>query len=517
MAMKLYTCSSTQMARADWKKEWKNNVIYSKHPHIIPILASIAHGEVYMNFYSLCDGDLQALFSEDPKPTDHRAEFVWGQFMGLLSALDHIHESIPGGYGYHFDIKTPNILVWMEKWIIADLGLVHRKDKINADFNLQRKNNEIATSTTERRPGSEEFAAPEKAVKRKFDVWGMGCVGCITFAWLRKGAKGVKQFRDDRKQDNPEALTTVLYNFYRQGPGGPQLHPAVEKLLSEATDDLSKGVAGILRDMLSIIVDDRPTAQQAEKRFAELLDIAPLEVLKPPERSISEFVPESCISIRKAFRRKLGENLNRPRPQGMVLVYYRHNKMIEFFTPERITALWRCNCEDCPNETPTAAIIGKIRGESITTKSNGKIRQSKATYVGVLAFLLVEILDIRPIVKFMERGFSDQKLAGSRELDSDPDQPLALPGSKPPISQQTFNNLVSQDSNGPSQESDYSNFFKYFIVNLWYEERYTHRHINENQILPFNVTKEVGMGGYSVVYKAVMLKGFHDFFEKAPV
>jgi len=197
---------------------------------------------------------------------------------------------------------------------------------------------------------------------------------------------------------------------------------------------------------------------------------------------------------------------------------YRYNKMMDFFTPERITDLWKCDCGDCPNETPTAAIIGKIRGESTTTKSNGTIRQSKATYVGVLAFLLMEILDIRPIAKFMERGFSDQKLAGSRELDSDPDQPLALPGSKPPISQQTFNDLVSQGSDGPSQGSaDYSNFFKYFIVNLRYEDRYTHRHINEDHFLPFNIIKEVGKGGYSVVYKAEMLKGFHDFVEKVQV
>ena len=223
-----------------------------------------------------------------------------------------------------------------------------------------------------------------------------------------------------------------------------------------------------------------------------------------------------CEKIRKAFK-KLGVLLNRPRMQGMVQAY-RHNMMMEYFTPEQITALWECDCGDCPNETAAAAIIGKIRGESITTKSNRKIRQSKATYVGVLAFLLVEMLDIRPIVKFMERGFSDQKLAGSRELDSDPDQPLALPGSKAPISQKTLNDLVSQDSDRPSQKSaDYSSFFKYFIVNLWYEERYTHRHINENQILPINVIGRASGGGYSVVYKAEMLKGFYDFVEKVQV
>ena len=95
----------------------------------------------------------------------------------------------------------------------------------------------------------------------------------------------------------------------------------------------------------------------------------------------------------------------------MVLIY-QHNKVMEFFTPELIMALWECDCQDCPNKTLTATIIGKIRGKFITTKLNGKIRQLKATYVGVLAFLLVEILDIRPIVKFMERGFSDQSWLG---------------------------------------------------------------------------------------------------------
>jgi len=362
MAMKRYTCSSTQIARADWEKEWKNNVTYGKHPHIIPIQASIAHGEVYMNFYSLCDGDLQALFSKDPKPTDHGAEFVWRQYMGLLSALDHIHESIPEIFGYHFDIKTPNILVRMEKWMIADLGRAHRKDKIDADFDLvQRKNNEIATSKTKRRSGCMEFGGPETTVNRKFDVWGMACVGCITFAWLRKGAKGVKQFREDRRQEIPGELTTVLYNFYRQGPGDPQLHPAVEKLLSEATDDLSKGVAGILRDMLSIKVDDRPTAQQAEKRFAKLLGVAPLKVLKPPERSMSEFVPQG---------------------------------------------------PGCPSGLATDSIVREIRGESSSTKP-------KAVYVRASPFLRTEMLDMPPaIVKSMEKGFPDQPLAGSEELDS---------------------------------------------------------------------------------------------------
>jgi len=235
-----------------------------KHEHIIPILASVAQGEVYMNFYPLCEHDLSNLFKKDRKP-EHHPSFVWRQFMGLLSALCHVHCDNPDHYGYHLDIKCQNILVRKGRWMIADLGIAHRKSTVGA-------------SVTGRRPGSEEFGGPEMMVTRKFDIWGIACVGCIVFAWLLGGAGGVAQFREDRKTETPEphGAVSILYNFFQTGPDGVAIHPAVEVLFSKADDPISKGVAAILKDMLSIDVKKRPTAKEAEKRFGEVLAVEPL-------------------------------------------------------------------------------------------------------------------------------------------------------------------------------------------------------------------------------------------------
>jgi len=266
VAIKHYTCTAAYNARADWEKEWENNLMY-KHPHIVPILASVAQGEVYMNFYPLCEQDLHTLFNEDRRP-EHDPKSVWRQFMRLLSALRHVHYGHHGRFGYHFDIKCQNILVCKGKWMIADLGIAHSKS------------DGIGTSLTRRRPGPEEFGGPEARVTRKFDIWGIACVGCIVFAWLLDGAGGVSQFREDRKVaiSESDGPTSTLYNFFQRVGPDTVIHPAVEALFSKTNDPISKGVAAILKDMLSINVDMRPTAEEAEKRFGKVLGVAPLEL-----------------------------------------------------------------------------------------------------------------------------------------------------------------------------------------------------------------------------------------------
>jgi len=112
---------------------------------------------------------------------------------------------------------------------------------------------------------------------------GIACVGCIVFVWLLNGAGGVAKFREDRKVaiSEPDGAISVLHNFFYVGPNGTIIHPAVEALFSKANDSISKGVAAILKDMLSIDVDKRPTAEEAEKRFGEVLGLEPLALQLP--------------------------------------------------------------------------------------------------------------------------------------------------------------------------------------------------------------------------------------------
>jgi len=264
-----------------------------EHPHIVPILASVAQGEVCMNFYPLCENDLYTLLKENPRP-EHDPMSVWRQYMGLLSALRYLHWGHSDKYGYHFDIKCQNILVRKGNWLIADLGIAHNKSM-------------DGISAIGKRPGPEEFGGLDTRITHKFDIWGIACVGCIVFAWLLGGAGGVAQFREDRKVEISEfdGLTSTLYNFFQVGPDGVVIHPAVEALFSKANDTISKGVAAILKDMLSVAMENRPTAKEAEKRFGEVMCV---ETLGLPQSRVAGsvctrrtlHVPRPPLTLRSA-------------------------------------------------------------------------------------------------------------------------------------------------------------------------------------------------------------------------
>jgi serine/threonine protein kinase len=259
---------SGREAEAEWRTERNNNVLYT-HPRIMPLQASIQHGDKYMNIYPYAEHSLDKLFADielDKEPKNANA--IWGEFKELLSALDHIHASLKGTYGYHFDIKPANILVRNKKWMIADLGLAHCRSIAKG------------SSQTNRKLGSDEFSPQETSVNRKFDVWGMGCVGCIVMVWLDGGVKAVQRFYNAREHE--ESKGVFVRNFYckRQGI----LLPVVDKMLSAAKGKLSKEVAGILRDMLSYNPGDRPDAKSAEKRFAKVLGVGMTNVEAPRTR-----------------------------------------------------------------------------------------------------------------------------------------------------------------------------------------------------------------------------------------
>jgi len=155
--------------------------------------------------------------------------------------------------------KPQNILVRDGKWMITDLGIAHSKNKTPTDD----------SKTGKHRVGSDEFGGPEDRVSRKYDIWGIGCVGCILLAWLMGGSIGVEAFRRNRR--HRERDITVVYNFYCVESKG--LQPAVDSLLSRVAnmDGYSKKVAPILRRMLSYDPDGRPTARQAGEDFKEAL------------------------------------------------------------------------------------------------------------------------------------------------------------------------------------------------------------------------------------------------------
>jgi serine/threonine protein kinase len=262
-------------AKDEWLAERNSNLLY-KHPRIMPLQASIRHGDNYMNIYPYAEYSLDKLFEQEAPEREHLRENprkIWAEFKEVLSALDHIHASLSTDFGYHFDLKPANILARKGKWMIADLGLAHRRPT------------DKGTSQTNRKPCSDEFAPSEAQVNRKFDIWGVACVGCIVMVWLDGGVKAVEEFRRARQHDETSGgIRVISYNFYCKKQRS--LQPAVDRMLTAlgAKDELSRKVAGILREMLSYDPAARPDAKLAEEKFAAALNLATTKVEKPEKR-----------------------------------------------------------------------------------------------------------------------------------------------------------------------------------------------------------------------------------------
>ena len=94
------------MASEDCAKEMINNSKFL-HPRVIALLASLDHKGVYIHIYPFAEGgSLQELFRSDPFGPYLDHHFAWGQFMGLLEGLNHIHTGRADRYGYHFDLVS---------------------------------------------------------------------------------------------------------------------------------------------------------------------------------------------------------------------------------------------------------------------------------------------------------------------------------------------------------------------------------------------------------------------------
>jgi len=185
---------------------------------------------------------------------------------------------------------------------------------------------------------------------------------------------------------------------------------------------------------------------------------------------------------------RLGEALKVPGDRG-VGVGYPHASLVRFFTEERIEAIVNCNCRSCPGYE--SSLSQPSRGD-LVSKIMGK--DNISTYVSVLAFLL-QNRKCRFITRFIDKEYSDQKLS------------LRI------LAELEFNGLLELAIG--CNHTDYITFFQFFIPVLRYEDRLQAepRAIHQLQTLPFNTIRQIGGGGYSKVFEAVMLEGHHNFGE----
>ena len=104
VAIKVYNDADIKRATRDCHEEMISNSRH-RHPRVMRLQAVIEHRDMFMHIYPLADGCLQNLLRKGSPSKESSEKDYWLEFLGLLSALHHIHTGSEQGFGYHFDIS----------------------------------------------------------------------------------------------------------------------------------------------------------------------------------------------------------------------------------------------------------------------------------------------------------------------------------------------------------------------------------------------------------------------------
>lgn len=183
----------------------------SGHPNIIQVLQAFLleeGGTQTFNFlFPLAAGNLKQLLrgSLDNAGIVRKTQDLWGQFEGLASAVEYLHDTC---HTAHRDIKPSNILLYDDQGHpylrakIADFGLAMNLDgattyslgTIEARSAWKYDAPEIRKWAEELGVNPSWIPGPQDLVKG--DIWKLGAVFAELLTFLILGSKGVKDFRN---------------------------------------------------------------------------------------------------------------------------------------------------------------------------------------------------------------------------------------------------------------------------------------------------------------------------------
>lgn len=200
-----------------------------QHENILQSLGFLRIGNNSSLFMPLAKCDLKAYMYDKPAPDPATKIEMINCAKGLADGLNHLHRGIRTHDStiivcYHMDLNPTNILVFHEGdrkiWKISDFGMSRIKIRAQNtaqnrtwDFNglfLRRKPPENKTlSATLNRRGDGTYLAPESmdsppAMTIGSDVWSLGCIMSVLFAYLDSGWVGVESYAIARR-DHPKA------------------------------------------------------------------------------------------------------------------------------------------------------------------------------------------------------------------------------------------------------------------------------------------------------------------------
>ncbi|KAK5993766.1 hypothetical protein PT974_07203 [Cladobotryum mycophilum] len=269
--------------------------------NIVESFGGISIGNNFSLFMPLAVCDLRSYMMDyhptRPNTKEAKAEIILCA-QGLASGLNFLHHEmttpdLEDMVCYHMDLTPNNILVFIERrdghvrpiWKLSDFGMSrvkirHRGQGVERerDFNslfVRRQIKGPSLSGTLNRRGEGTYLAPESIdsnprMRTGSDVWSLGCVLSVVFAYLQGGSLGVTAYQDARLKyrdaDGYDRFFLRGYKFSRT-----RTHPVVrewhKKLVHKAEErDHREGKA--FRYMLRHLEESVLLIKQAERSDA---------------------------------------------------------------------------------------------------------------------------------------------------------------------------------------------------------------------------------------------------------
>jgi serine/threonine protein kinase len=269
-----------------------------KDPNIVELYGFYTYNYKHnFLFRKADDKDLDHFLRKKNRPKEFKSEETYYFAMcGLASGLKALHnhrndELNLEMIGCHRDLKPNNILVDSGKFILADFGLSTIKKSTYSSKSMSRDRNDDY-----RAPESEDFQTGETfEVGRASDIWSLGAILAVVFAYMKSGPDGVKKFREKRKlklltyMNTPETMALFHGGLGKSNPG-------VVDWISEMQDGLSKAEKewlDLVERMLRLT--GRPDIDEVlwKLRFATLKKVCePIEAVLSTTPHLEHSVPE---------------------------------------------------------------------------------------------------------------------------------------------------------------------------------------------------------------------------------
>jgi serine/threonine protein kinase len=244
-----------------------------KHNNIVPLLGSYTHNDEHHFLFPCLDMDLKHFLN-----LDHRyGDFCWDStfsfaLSGLASALESTHDlhltAKKDGIdfdsiGYHYDVRPANVLVDKNRFVLSDFGL----------GTLKSAEEESATPW---KGGCGDYIAPEcmdasgkrQQVGRGVDVWAFGCLVADVVTFMKRGPKGVLQFRQSRLGKLSDAIPFESTFFY---DSSGQLKGSVHHWLNDLGTNSHPSTAALIRIALEALEPDpskRPQMRDLRRKLS---------------------------------------------------------------------------------------------------------------------------------------------------------------------------------------------------------------------------------------------------------